>query len=79
MRILDETSDRAIKRVTIFLTVDEAKSLANQLGKLLAKPSTHHIHIEDEAFETEVTLAVYTRSSIDQFDERSRQLIERDE
>jgi hypothetical protein len=79
MRILDEDNDRSLKRITLFLTADEANSLYNQLGKLLSKPKTHHLHVEDENFEREITLAIYSASDLLKFDERSRKLIEKDE
>lgn len=78
MRILDETSDRALKRVSLFLTPEEAKSVAGQLEGLISKPGLHHIHIEDEGFEREITIAIYTQSNISKFDRRSRLLIEDD-
>jgi len=79
MKILNEINDSPIKHVTLFLTPDEAKSLIKQIGDLLAKPKLHHVHIEDEDFEREITVVVYTPSNISTFDERSRKLIEKDE
>lgn len=79
MRILDSINDRPLKRIALILTADEAQSLLNQLGKLISKPKIHHIHVEDEAFEREITLAIYTEANISQLDERTRKLIEKDE
>lgn len=79
MRILDNANDRPIKQITLYLTMDEAKSLYNQLDKLISKPKIHHIHVEDESFEKEITVSIYTDSNISEFDERSRRLIEKDE
>ena len=79
MRILDNANVRPIKQITLYLTMDEAKSLYNQLDKLISKPKIHHIHFEDESFEREITVAIYTDSNISEFDERSRRLIEKDE
>ena len=79
MRILDNANVRPIKQITLYLTMDEAKSLYNQLDKLISKPKIHHIHVEDESFEREITVAIYTDSNISEFDERSRRLIEKDE
>lgn len=81
MRILDQNNDRSLKRITLFLTNDEANSLYNHLGKLISKPKTHHIHVGEEGYgdETEITIAIYSSSDISKFDERSRKLIEKDE
>jgi len=78
MRILDEANDRSMKRVSLYLTPEEARSLLLQLEKLLATPKIHHIHSTDEGLQREITVAVYTRLNLQEFDERSRKLIERD-
>lgn len=79
MRILDYGNDRPLKQVALFLTMDEAKSLYEQLGDLISKPKLHHVHIEDDSFTREITIAIYTPSNLSPFDERTRKLIERDE
>lgn len=78
MRILDEDTNSAIKRVSLFLTREEAESLRKQLDTLIAKPKNHHVHVEDESFEREITIAMYSKGDVSQFDERSRRLIEKD-
>lgn len=79
MRILDDNTDRTIKQVSVYLTLDEAKSLLSQLNDLIAKPKIHHIHVQDAGFEREVTIAIYSTSNLSNFDERSIKLIEKDE
>ena len=81
MRILDEDNDRSLKRITLFLTTDEANSLYNQLGKLISKPKTHHFHVGEDGYgdEREITVAIYSSSNISEFDARSRKLIEQNE
>jgi hypothetical protein len=79
MRILNEVTDQPIKRVALYLTIDEAKSLLTQLDGLISKPKRHHIHVEDASNEREITVAIYSGSNLSQFDERSRRLIEKDE
>lgn len=79
MRILDGDHDRPLKHVTLFVTVEEAKSLHEQLGDLIAKPQLHHAHIEDDSFTKEATITIYKASNLSHFDERSRKLIEKDE
>ncbi len=79
MRIIDDINDRPLKQVTLLLTPDEANSLHKQLGDLMSKPKIHHIHVEDEKFEKEIMVLIYTPSNISDFDERTRRLIEKDE
>ena len=79
MRILDVTHERPLKQVGIYLTTEEAKSLCKQLSDLISKPKRHHVHIEDDSFTREITIAIYTPSNLSQFDELSRRLIESDE
>ena len=78
MRIIDSIDDHPLKRVTLFLMMDEAKSLRDQLGDLISNPKLHHAHIEDDSFTREITIAIYTPSNLSHFDERSRKLIEKD-
>ena len=79
MRILDDDNDRPIKHVMVFLTIQEAQSLYQQLGVLISKRETHHIHVEDDDNKREMTIAIYSLSNISQFDEQSRKLIEENE
>ncbi len=79
MRILSEINDQPIKRVTLYLTTDEAVSMLKQLEDLITKPKRHHIHVEDKNFEREITIAIYTEMNLSTFDERSRKLIEKNE
>jgi hypothetical protein len=76
MKIYDEQSKRVLSNVTIFLTPEEARELADSADDLAANPQHHHRHINDKTFQQEVTLAVYTRENFNEFDEESRKLIE---
>ena len=79
MRILDGNHDLPLTNVALYLTVEEARSLHEQLAELIAKPQLHHSHIEDDTFTREITIAIYEPSSLSRFDERSQKLIENDE
>jgi hypothetical protein len=79
MRILDGDHDRPLGQITLYLTVEEARSLQGQLGDLISKPQLHHVHIEDDTFTKEATIAIYEPSNLSRFDERSRKLIEKDQ
>ena len=76
MKIYDQESKRVLTNVTIYLTPGEARELAGAAEALADNPLHHHEHVSDKTFQQEVTLAVYTRENLDQFDEESRRLIE---
>jgi len=80
VRILDDSSGRALNSITIYLTPAEAVALAGYCEQLADDPvQWHHSHlseIEGDRVTREITVAVYVDENIDQFDERSRRLIE---
>ena len=75
MRILDVDSDRAMANISIYLTPSEAKEMLGYLEQLVSHPEGHHIHLNDQEYEHEITVAVYTADNLGEFDERSRRLI----
>lgn len=78
MRILDEVSDKALNRVTLYLTLSEARELRDAIESLLATPENHHQHISSADFKKEITVTIYDSQPIESFDERSRRLIRND-
>ena len=75
MRILDEEGDKALNRVTLYLTRSEALELRDSIEALLNELSRHHEHIPDADFSKELTVCIYDPNSITTFDDRSRRLI----
>jgi hypothetical protein len=75
MRILDESSDRALTSVLILLTPDEAKELLDGLTGLTSEKGDH-IHVNNERFSIGITVAIYTPQNSQFFNKRVRQLIE---
>lgn len=85
-----EFASRALDTVTLYLTPDEAAHLAAYLEALAEDPvRLHHSHLEESEIigvnalgnpvgrvVREITVAVYVDENLDQFDERSRRLIE---
>ncbi len=78
MRILDQDSDRALARVTLYLTSSEAAEMRDSLASLLQDPAGRHEHVASEDYAKEVTLCVYTPGESEGFSERSRTLINDD-
>jgi hypothetical protein len=86
VRILDTSGEgdgRPLTTATVYLTPGEARQLAAYLSDLADDPvGLHHSHLLDEAqwdvrvWERELTVAVYVDENLDQFDSRSRRLID---
>jgi hypothetical protein len=77
MRIYDEDNNRTIKRATLLLTEHEARELLDGLRSLLKNPS-EHVHVADERYEHENTLAIYDANKVGHFHERIKQVIKED-
>ena len=75
MRILDGDYTRILDSVYIYLTPSEAREMADGLRMLIGKPSERHFHVNDDSFEREVIVSIYTQDNFDGFDERSKRLI----
>lgn len=79
MRIYDESGDKALRQVILYLTKDEAEDLLSALEQMVKDPSTHsHEHIDDREYAHEITVAVYDESNLRGFDARSVRLIRED-
>lgn len=74
MRILDEDSDRPLSRVTLYLTIDEARELRSTLDAVFQDHSRHE-HISSNDYDKQITVCVYDTSALQGFTERSKRLI----
>lgn len=74
MRILNLDTNEKINQASIYLTNAEAKELKDSLNNLL-KNNSHHEHISDDSYQTEITVCVYEEDNLEEFDTRSRKLI----
>ena len=81
MRIYNSDFDNKIAKVILYLTPDEAQEMKDTLEMLLNNHSCHHEHIPDreDDFKREITICIYTKDNISDFDERSKKLILYDE
>jgi len=79
MRILNRSEDKALDRIEIFLTPEEAEELRGRISGLLGDMKTHHIHLDtdekDGIYQRELIIAIYCDDNIGEFDERSKKLI----
>lgn len=79
MRLLDEISDKSLKKVVLYLTCSEALELKDSLDDLLKKPLNNHAHISCEDFTKEITVCIYDIDNLKGFNERSMELIINDQ
>jgi hypothetical protein len=79
MRILDQDSNKALKDIILYFTIEEATELRDDLENLISKHrSNEHAHINDLQYTHEVTIAIYDENDLDGFNERSKELILQD-
>jgi len=81
MRILDEINDNPLEYVLIMLTISEARQFLRALQKLVPQEDkeldpTNHIHVTDDDLSRQVTIGIYTPSSLQHLHERVRRLVE---
>jgi hypothetical protein len=75
MKIYDPENKLMLSSVTLFLTPEEAAELASDAQDLADHPEKQHHHVNSRDYEAEITVAVYTRGNIAQFDSESRHII----
>jgi hypothetical protein len=80
MRILDEKNDSSITNTVLMLTLAEARELRDGLDQLIGSDLAQnlHIHIPDNEYEHEITVAIYSDRNIYGFNERIKSLIQHD-
>jgi len=74
MIIYDESNQKQLSKVTILLTPQEADELADKLMSLTPEPGDH-VHINNETYSKEITIAIYTPKNAKAFATRYRKLI----
>jgi hypothetical protein len=81
MRISDDTSNKKLNRITLFLTELEASQLEYDLKQFLEKPKDKglHFHLSSEDYQKEITVCIYDPENISALDHRAQKLIRDDE
>jgi len=79
MRLLNQDDDNPLHRVLILLTQPEALELRDSLDSLLENSVGRHEHISSQDYQKEITIGIYDESKAEDFDDRSKTLIARDE
>lgn len=79
MRILNRETNQVFDSIEIFLTREEGEELLARMSGLLSNSKTHHIHLDtdeiDGRYERELIVSIYTNNNIEEFDDRSKLLI----
>jgi hypothetical protein len=76
MRILDIENNKVSKNITLYLKLEEARKLADDLHRLIDNyGNNEHTHINDCDYTHEITVVLYNENNIIDFNERSRKLI----
>lgn len=75
MHIYDPCRDTTIKKITIYLTPEEAQELNGDLGILLKSPRNNHAHVNSRDYQKEISICIYRDEDIATFDEKSRRII----
>ena len=79
MRIFDQENDKALKSVILYLKLEEAKELLNDLKDAVEKNDVNfHAHVNDDEYAHEITLLIYDEKNIEPLNERSKKLIKQD-
>jgi hypothetical protein len=80
MRIYNADTDKKANKVTIYLTLDEAKEMRDSLEALLNdSKKLRHEHIPDQDFKREITVCIYNENNLSGLDDRSKKLILQDQ
>lgn len=80
MRIYNEDADEKVNKVILYLTPEEAQELKGSLELIINNNRLHeHIPDREDDFKREITICIYKKSDLSDFDERSKKLILNDE
>ena len=78
MKIYDQDSKKVLNSITLYLKPNEATNLCDGIKDLIDNPQSHHVHLNDDNSQNEITIAVYTKDNIDEFDEESKEILGED-
>jgi hypothetical protein len=76
MRILNYAEGAPLDNICVYLTSAEATQMIEYLEQLLAEPDQHHFHLNDDEYQREIRLTVYDPAHLNQYDARSKKLIQ---
>jgi hypothetical protein len=78
MIIYDRKTKRELDSIDVYLTNDEGEYLCSMLSQLLNNLKLNHLHVNDKDYSKELTIAVYGKDNLSDFDDESKRLIEKD-
>jgi hypothetical protein len=74
MQIINDKDLTTLSRILIMLTPSEASELASKI-KSIDPNMGEHIHVDDQEYSREITIAVYTDQNLHYFTKEIRELI----
>jgi uncharacterized protein YegJ (DUF2314 family) len=74
MQIINDKDLTTLSRILIMLTPSEASELASKI-KSIDPNIGEHIHVDDQEYSREITIAVYTDQNLHYFTKEIRELI----
>lgn len=78
MRIYNQKNDKTFDSITIYLTIEEARELHDDLNSLIKHPQGNHVHVSSNDFQYELTVCIYDKDNLDLFDEKSKIVLSND-
>lgn len=81
MRIFDQTNDKTLKTILLFLTKNEMKQMIGYLEQMENDTiGIGHAHLDDEEYQHEITIALYDEKNMqnNEFNERCKKVIVED-
>ncbi len=79
MRIYDDHNEQSLPSVMIFLTKKELRELRGYVDSLLEGPLCDHVHLTDDEYRREITLASYSETEKNTFAEQFNELVQNDD
>jgi len=65
MRMADLDRKHSVKNLSLFLSLQEAKQMQYELGKLLTDPEANeHFHVNDENYTREISCSLITEHKL---------------
>lgn len=79
MDIYDPINEKSLESLTLYITIDEAKELYDDLAKLIADPIGNHTHINSSDYKKELTVCIYDPENMNLFNKATKNLLQKTE
>lgn len=76
MNIYDYKRKESVKNLTLYLSSQDIYQMISYLEDMVTAGQSDHSHLTSEDVQTEITLVVYNRNNLKDFDDDSKRVIE---